>query len=132
LHRLDDGETTYATDEGRKWPVGLSQKPKRAVAFYSVLVVSGGLGIELNFAPLDPIKALYWSAVINGMLAAPVMIMLMLLVHRRIVMGDLVIRGWLCWLGWTSTVAMALCTLGMAYSFAQQRRRAGTIRMVIH
>ena len=111
------GSTAYAIGEGRKWPVGLSRKPRQAMAFYGVLLVSGGLGVALNFVPLDPIKALYWSAVVNGVLAAPVMIMLMLLVHRRKVMGDLVIRGWLYWLGWVSTAAMALCTLGMAFSF---------------
>jgi NRAMP (natural resistance-associated macrophage protein)-like metal ion transporter len=111
------GSTAYAIGEGRKWKVGLSRKPKQAVAFYRVIVVSGGLGIALNFVPLDPIKALYWSAVVNGVLAAPVMVMLMLLIHRRKIMGDLVIRGWLYWLGWSSTVAMALCTLGMAVSF---------------
>ena len=113
------GSTAYAIGEGRKWPVGLSRKPKQAAAFYSILALSGGLGIALNFAPLDPIRALYWSAVVNGVLAAPVMVMLMLLVHRRKVMGDLVIRGSLYWAGWGSTAAMALCTLGMASSFVR-------------
>jgi Mn2+/Fe2+ NRAMP family transporter len=113
------GSTAYAIGEGRKWPVGLSRKPKQAAAFYSILALSGGLGIALNFAPLDPIRALYWSAVVNGVLAAPVMLMLMLLVHRRKVMGDLVIRGSLYWAGWASTAAMALCTLGMASSFVR-------------
>lgn len=113
------GSTAYAIGEGRKWRVGLSRKPGQAAAFYWVLVVSGGLGIALNFVPIDPIKALYWSAVVNGVLAAPVMVMLMLLVHRRKVMGDLVIRGWLYWLGWSSTAAMALCTVGMAFSFGR-------------
>jgi len=113
------GSTAYAIGEGRRWPVGLSRKPKQAAAFYSILMLSGGLGIALNFAPIDPIKALYWSAVINGVLAAPVMVMLMLLVHRRKVMGDFVIRGWLYWVGWTSTAVMAICTLGMAYSFGR-------------
>jgi NRAMP (natural resistance-associated macrophage protein)-like metal ion transporter len=113
------GSTAYAIGEGRKWPVGLSRKPRQAAAFYGVLAVSSGLGVALNFAPIDPIKALYWSAVINGVLAAPVMIMLMLLVRRRKVMGDLVIRGWLYWLGWLSTAAMALCTLGMVFSFGR-------------
>jgi Mn2+/Fe2+ NRAMP family transporter len=103
------GSTAYAIGEGRKWPVGLSRKPKQAVAFYSVLALSVGLGVILNFTPLDPIKALYWSAVINGILAAPVMVMLMLLVRNRKVMGDLVARGWLYALGWASTVAMAFC-----------------------
>jgi NRAMP (natural resistance-associated macrophage protein)-like metal ion transporter len=110
------GSTAYAVGEGRKWPVGLSRKPKQAVAFYSVLALSVGLGVILNFAPVDPIKALYWSAVINGVLAAPVMVMLMLLVRNPKVMGDLVIRGWLYALGWASTVAMAFCIVGMIAS----------------
>ncbi|MCP3459666.1 Nramp family divalent metal transporter [Bradyrhizobium sp. CCGUVB23] len=110
------GSTAYAIGEGRKWPVGLARKPKRAVAFYSVLAFSVGLGVALNFTAIDPIKALYWSAVINGVLAAPVMAMLMLLVRKPEVMGDLLVRGWLYWLGWASTVAMALCIVGMAVS----------------
>jgi len=111
------GSTAYAIGEGRKWPVGLSRRPKQAVAFYGVLSLSAGLGIALNFTSLDPIKALYWSAVVNGVLAAPVMVMLMALVRRRRVMGELVVRGGLYWLGWVSTAAMALCTFGMAFSF---------------
>jgi Mn2+/Fe2+ NRAMP family transporter len=53
------GSTAYAVAEGRKWPVGLSRKPREAIAFYTVLAISGALGIALDFAPLDPIKALY-------------------------------------------------------------------------
>ncbi|MDH2356324.1 divalent metal cation transporter [Bradyrhizobium sp. SSUT112] len=110
------GSTAYAIGEGRRWPVGLARKPRQAVAFYSVLALSVGLGVALNFTPIDPIKALYWSAVINGVLAAPVMTVLMLLVRRRDVMGKLVVEGWLYWLGWASTAAMALCIVGMAVS----------------
>jgi Mn2+/Fe2+ NRAMP family transporter len=51
------------------------------------------MGVALNFTAIDPIKALYWSAVINGVLAAPVMIIMMLLVRRKSVMGDLVVKG---------------------------------------
>jgi NRAMP (natural resistance-associated macrophage protein)-like metal ion transporter len=112
------GSTAYAIGEARKWPVGLSRKPKQAVAFYGVLVLSGGLGIALNFMSLNAVKALYWSAVINGVLAAPVMVMLMSLARSRKVMGTLIVRGGLYWLGWASTAAMALCTLGIAFSFA--------------
>jgi Mn2+/Fe2+ NRAMP family transporter len=110
------GSTAYANGEGRKWPVGLSRKPKQAVAFYSVLALSVGFGAVLNFTPVGPIKALYWSAVINGVLAAPVMVMLMLLVRNPKVMGHLVVRGWLYALGWASTVAMAFCIVGMLVS----------------
>jgi Mn2+/Fe2+ NRAMP family transporter len=107
------GSTAYAIGEGRKWPVGLARKPKEAIAFYTVLTISVAFAVALNFMPIDPIKALYWSAVINGVLAAPVMAALMVLVRKKEVMGDLVVRGWLYWLGWLSTVAMALCIVGM-------------------
>ena len=79
-----------------------------------MLAISGLLGIALNFTAMDPIKALYWSAVLNGVLAAPVMFALMVLVRRPKVMGELVVKGWLYWLGWASTVAMAFCIIGVA------------------
>jgi len=107
------GSTAYAIGEGRRWTVGLSRKPKEAIAFYSVLALSGLCGIGLNFTPIDPIKALYWSAVVNGVLAAPVMVVLMMLARRPKVMGELVVRGPLYWLGWAATAAMALCIVGM-------------------
>ncbi|WP_234679764.1 Nramp family divalent metal transporter [Bradyrhizobium monzae] len=107
------GSTAYAIGEGRRWKVGLSRKPKEAIAFYTVLGLSGLCGIGLNFTPIDPIKALYWSAVVNGVLAAPVMVILMLLVRRPKVMGKLVVTGPLYWLGWVSTIAMAFCIVGM-------------------
>ncbi|SEM28207.1 Nramp family divalent metal transporter [Bradyrhizobium sp. OK095] len=107
------GSTAYAIGEGRRWKVGLSRKPKEAIAFYTVLGLSGLCGIGLNFTPIDPIKALYWSAVVNGVLAAPVMMILMLLVRRPKVMGKLVVTGPLYWLGWASTIAMAFCIVGM-------------------
>jgi NRAMP (natural resistance-associated macrophage protein)-like metal ion transporter len=112
------GSTAYAIGEGRKWPVGLSRSPRQAVAFYGVLALSGSLGIIINFTALDPIRALYWSAVVNGVLAAPVMVMLMVLVRSRTVMGRFVVRGWLYWLGWLSTALMSLCTVAMAVNFA--------------
>jgi len=87
------GSTAYAIGEGRKWPVGLARKPKEATAFYTVLSISVASAVALNFMPIDPIKALYWSAVINGVLAAPVMAALMVLVRKKEVMGDLVVRG---------------------------------------
>lgn len=93
--------------------VGLARKPKEATAFYIVLAISGLLGGGLNFTSLDPIKALYWGAVVNGVLAAPIMTILMVLARRPKVMGALIVMGWLYWLGWASTAAMALCIVGM-------------------
>jgi hypothetical protein len=64
------GSTAHAIGEGRRWKVGLSRKPKQAIAFYAVLGFSGLCGIGLNFTPIDPIQAIYWSAVVNGVPSA--------------------------------------------------------------
>jgi NRAMP (natural resistance-associated macrophage protein)-like metal ion transporter len=111
------GATAYAVGEGRRWPVGLARKPKEAAAFYAVLAVSGGLGIALNFTSINPISALYWSAVINGVLAVPVMVLLMFMARRKDVMDRYVIGGPLFWLGWLSTAAMLLSVLAMGVGF---------------
>lgn len=108
------GAAAYAVGEGRRWPVGLARKPNKAVAFYSVLALSAAIGVALNFTPINPISALYWSAVINGVLAVPVMVLLMIMVRRHDVMGRFVVRGPLYWLGWLSTAVMVAAVAGMA------------------
>jgi NRAMP (natural resistance-associated macrophage protein)-like metal ion transporter len=107
------GATAYAVGEGRQWPVGLARKPKEAAAFYGVLALSAAIGIALNFTPINPISALYWSAVVNGVLAIPVMVLLMIMARRKDVMGRYVIGGPLYWLGWLSTAAMLLSVVAM-------------------
>jgi NRAMP (natural resistance-associated macrophage protein)-like metal ion transporter len=107
------GATAYAVGEGRKWPVGLARMPKEAVAFYVVLALSAAIGIALNFTSIDPISALYWSAVVNGVLAVPVMVVLMFMARRKDVMGRFVIGGPLYCLGWLSTAAMLLSVVAM-------------------
>ena len=111
------GATAYAVGEGRRWPVGLARKPKEAAAFYAVLALSAGFGIALNFTSINPISALYWSAVINGVLAVPVMVLLMFMARRKDVMDRFVITGPLYWLGWLSTAAMLLSVLAMGVGF---------------
>jgi len=106
------GSAAYAVGEGRRWPVGLGREPKEAVAFYVTLAIAAAIGIGLNFTPIDPMQALYWSAVINGMLAAPVMVLVMLMTARREIMGELTVEGWVRWLGWAATIAMGACLLG--------------------
>jgi NRAMP (natural resistance-associated macrophage protein)-like metal ion transporter len=111
------GSAAYAVGEGRRWPVGLARKPKEAAAFYGVLALSAAIGIALNFTPINPISALYWSAVINGVLAVPVMVLLMMMARRDKVMKRFVIRGPLYWLGWLSTAAMTLSVVAMGVGF---------------
>ena len=111
------GATAYAVGEGRRWPVGLARKPKEAAAFYGVLALSAGFGIALNFTSINPISALYWSAVVNGVLAVPVMVLLMFMARRKDVMDRFVITDPLYWLGWLSTAAMLLSVLAMGVGF---------------
>jgi len=111
------GSAAYAVGEGRRWPVGLARKPKEAAAFYSVLALSAVIGIALNFTPINPISALYWSAVVNGVLAVPVMVLLMVMARRKQVMQRYVIHGPLLWLGWLATAAMTLSVVAMVVGF---------------
>jgi NRAMP (natural resistance-associated macrophage protein)-like metal ion transporter len=111
------GSAAYAVGEGRRWPVGLARKPNEAAAFYLVLALSAGIGILVNVTPISPISALYWSAVINGVLAVPVMVLLMIIARRRDVMSKFIITGPLYWLGWLSTAAMAVCVVAMIAGF---------------
>jgi NRAMP (natural resistance-associated macrophage protein)-like metal ion transporter len=111
------GSAAYAVGEGLQWPVGLARKPKEATAFYGVLALSAGIGIALNFTSINPISALYWSAVVNGVLAVPVMVLLMFMARRKDVMDRFVITGPLYWLGWLSTAAMLLSVLAMGVGF---------------
>ena len=108
------GSAAYAVGEACKWPVGISKKPGRALAFYGILSAAAFLGAAITFTGIDPIKALYWSAVINGIASVPIMILMMLMTRRKRIMGDFMIGGWLRVLGWSATTAMILCVVGMA------------------
>lgn len=66
------------------------------------------VGVLLCFTPLDPIKALFWSAVVNGVAAVPIMVMIMLMARRPIVMGQFMLTPWLTVLGWIATAAMGV------------------------
>lgn len=82
------GSAAYALGEARGWPVGLARKAGQAKAFYGAIAVATLIGALMNFTPIDPIKALFWSAVVNGVAAAPIMAMMMILTMRRDVMGS--------------------------------------------
>jgi Mn2+/Fe2+ NRAMP family transporter len=75
------------------------------------LAAAAVLGIVITLSPIDPIKALYWTAVINGVVAVPVMAIMMLMTAQPRIMGKFTITGWLRWLGWASTIAMAACVV---------------------
>jgi Mn2+/Fe2+ NRAMP family transporter len=102
------GSAAYALGEAFGWTVGLARQPLDAKAFFGTIAISTLLGIAINFVPIDPIKALFWSAVLNGVVAVPLMIVMMLMTMRRQVMGPFTLPRPLWILGWLSTIAMAL------------------------
>src|SRR5664279_4434276 len=87
------GSAAYALCEARKWPLGLARPPLKARAFYATIVVATLSGIAMSFSPLDPIKMLFWSAVINGVVSVPVMAMMMLITSNKTIMGKFVLTG---------------------------------------
>jgi NRAMP (natural resistance-associated macrophage protein)-like metal ion transporter len=107
------GATAFACSGATRHVYGLEYTPKQATFFYGVLVVSMLGGAALNLTPVDPIKALYWSAVINGVCAVPMMIAILVLAQRTSVMGAFAVRGWLRWLGWTATAVMGVAAIVM-------------------
>jgi NRAMP (natural resistance-associated macrophage protein)-like metal ion transporter len=113
------GSAAYAVGEALHWRVGLAQRPGRAKAFYGTIAVATLVGAAVNFTPLDPIKALFWSAVINGVVAVPIMVMIMLMACRRAVMGQFTLGPWLKGLGWTATGVMTLAAVGMFATWGQ-------------
>jgi Mn2+/Fe2+ NRAMP family transporter len=106
------GSAAYALGEFRRWPVGLERRPVEAKAFYLTLSAATALGALINFSPVSPISALFWSAVINGVLAAPIMALVMLMAGNRDVMGRFTIRGRLRIIGWVATVVMGIASAG--------------------
>jgi NRAMP (natural resistance-associated macrophage protein)-like metal ion transporter len=113
------GSAAYALGEARKWPIGLARQPKEAISFYVTIAVATMTGTLINFSPINPIRALYWSAVINGVVAVPVMIVMMLMAADSNIMGKFSITGPLRVLGWTATIVVAAAAIGMGFTALQ-------------
>jgi NRAMP (natural resistance-associated macrophage protein)-like metal ion transporter len=107
------GSAAYAISGVFNWRASLDRKADRAKRFYGVLAVSTLLGLSLNFTPIDPIKALFWAAVINGVLAGPVMIVIMLMATDPKVMGKFTLPRRLRITGWLATVVMLVAAGGL-------------------
>jgi NRAMP (natural resistance-associated macrophage protein)-like metal ion transporter len=107
------GSAAYALAEARRWPQGLARKPKAAKAFYATIALATMIGALINFSPINPIKALFWSAVINGVVAVPVMAIMMTMTANPKIMGGFVIGRTLTAVGWIATAVMAAAVVGM-------------------
>jgi Mn2+/Fe2+ NRAMP family transporter len=107
------GSAAYAMAGAFKWKNSLEYEPAMAPRFYGIIVVSTVVGVLFGFSSIDPIKALYWSAVVNGVISVPIMAVMVLMTARADIMGRLVITKRLKWLGWICTGVMAAAVLAM-------------------
>ena len=107
------GSAAYAVGEALRWPVGLARAPLKAKAFYGTIAAATLIGGIMNFTPLDPVKALFWSAVINGVVAVPIMVMTMRMATNKKIMGEFDVQGLLRIFGWLATTTMAIAAIGM-------------------
>ena len=108
------GSAAYAIGETAGSETGLELEPHQAKLFYAVIGVAMALGVAIDWSPISPIKALFWSAVINGVVAVPILIGTMLVVSKRSTMGDFTASTTLKIFGWTTTAVMAAAVIGMA------------------
>ena len=107
------GSAAYAVGESRGWKCGLEYKPWEAKGFYSVIAAATLIGIAIDWSPIDPIKALFWSAVINGVVAVPIMVAMMIVASRHAAMGRFTASPGLLLFGWAATIVMAIAAVAM-------------------
>jgi NRAMP (natural resistance-associated macrophage protein)-like metal ion transporter len=110
------GSSSYAVSEGFKWREGLGRKLRQAHAFYGVILFSVLIGLGINFLGIDPIKALIYSAVANGVVAPVVLVLIVIISSKKSIMGEWVNRRSITWLGWGVTLIMAIAGVAAIYS----------------
>jgi Mn2+/Fe2+ NRAMP family transporter len=103
----------YGISEGCKWRTSLEKSPHKAPGFYAVITVATLIGLLMNFLHIDPVKGLVWAAVLNGIVAAPLMAVIMLMASNRKVMGKFLVPRSLRWIGWLATGIMACVCIGV-------------------
>jgi len=107
------GSAAYAVAEARNWRGTLEEKPRLAKKFYAVVALSLILGLVLNYAGFNAVKMLFWSAVLNGVLAPPLIVLVVLLTSNKKVMGDRVNPPLLRWLGWATAGVMTVAAVAL-------------------
>jgi Mn2+/Fe2+ NRAMP family transporter len=110
------GSSAYAIAEASAWRGSLEKKPRGARRFYMVLTAAMVGGLAIDFAGLDAVKLMFWAAVVNGALAPPLILLVILVTSNRRVMGERVDSPVLCALGWITFVLMSAATVGMLMS----------------
>lgn len=107
------GSAAYAVAECFHWPEGLDQKARAAKRFYGIIALATLGGVVLDFTSIDPVQALIWSAVINGVIAIPIMAVMMVMASKPEIMGAFVIKKKLRILGWSATALMLITVITM-------------------
>ena len=107
------GSASYALCEAMDWQWGLERQAKDARGFYGVIAVSVLAALVIQYSPIPPMKALFWSAVINGVVAVPLLVLITLLAARKSVMGRFTAPKILLGLGWITTLTMGMAALWM-------------------
>jgi Mn2+/Fe2+ NRAMP family transporter len=107
------GSAAYALSEVMGWRTGLELKPRQAQHFYLVISLAVLAAVGIDFLNVDPMAALFWAAVVNGVVAVPVMTIIMVLASRHTVMGSFMVRRWHRALGWGATAVMAVAAVVM-------------------
>jgi NRAMP (natural resistance-associated macrophage protein)-like metal ion transporter len=111
------GSAAYGVAEAFGWPATLEARAPDAVGFYSIIAAATVIGFGLGFTGIDSIHMLVWSAVLNGIVAVPIMTMMMVIVSNSQAMGRFKARPWLIALGWIGTALMGLAVLALFWSF---------------
>ena len=112
------GSAAYALGEARRWPVGLTRQPKQAKAFYGAIALATLLGAGANALSISPVRALIWSAVLNAVVAVPVMFLIMRIGCSTKIMGAFKVKGISKNLGWIATAVMAVASAAFFFSLA--------------
>ena len=107
------GSAGYALSEAMGWKWGLERRACDARGFYGVIIVSVLAALAIQYSPISPMKALFWSAVINGVVAVPLMVVIIILASKKSVMGDYAASRPIVLLGWIATAIMGAAALGM-------------------
>jgi len=110
------GSGAYAVAELFGWPSTLEAKFPEAIGFYAIIFAATVIGFAMGFLPINPIQLLVWTAVINGVVAAPIMAMMMLIVSNRSAMGRFRARPSLAWAGWGATALMGITVVALLWS----------------
>jgi len=110
------GSAAYCVSEAFGWPATLEAKAPDAVGFYSIIAAATVVGLALGYTPIDPIQMLIWSAVLNGIVAVPIMAVMMVVVTRLSVMGRFSARPTLTFFGWAGTALMAATVVALLWS----------------